>query len=105
MAKYYGLIGFAQTDESAPGVYTEYISENNYSGDVIDAYKRWQNSENLNNNITVSNTKISIVADNFAIGNFTNIRYVTWLGVKWKVTNVQISRPRLILTLGEVYND
>lgn len=104
MAKFYGAIGYAETSEVAPGVYEVVITEHFYSGDVIDSYKRWQTGENLNDDITVGSSKISIIADNFAFGNFTTIKYIVWMGVKWKVNNIQVSRPRLILTLGGVYN-
>jgi hypothetical protein len=103
MGKFYGAIGYAETIETAPGVWTESITERNYSGDVIRISRRWQTGENLNDDLTVNN-EISIVADPFAYENFHSMRYIKWMGASWKVTNVDVQRPRLILTIGGVYN-
>ena len=54
-------------------------------------------------NINVAN-EISIVADPFANQNFHTMLYVEFMGTKWKITNVEVKRPRLTLTLGGVYN-
>lgn len=104
MAKYYGAIGYAEMIEEPRGVWNEIIKPYNYSGDLIKDTRRLQNANQVNDNITVSNI-ISIVADPFANENFYNIRYATLRGIKWKVTNVDVSYPRLELTLGGVYND
>jgi len=103
MGRFYGEIGFAQQTETAPGVWTEQITTRNYFGDVIKNMSRIQSSENLNDNLNVDN-RISIVADPFAYDNFSSMRYVDWMGVLWKVKSVEVQRPRLILTIGEVYN-
>ena len=103
MAKFYGVIGFVETVETSPGIWEESATERNYSGDVIKDSKRWQAGENLNDNLTINN-KISIIADPFAYENFPMIRYVKWMGVSWKITNIDVERPRLILSIGGVYN-
>jgi hypothetical protein len=103
MAKFYGEIGYAETAETAPGVWTESVKERIYSGDVLRNSKRWQTGENLNDNLTVNN-EISIIADPFAYSNFHNIRYVKWMGAYWKVNRIDVQRPRLILSIGGLYN-
>ena len=103
MAKWFGKIGFAETKETKPGVWEEIITVREYYGDVTRNTRRFQSSENLNDNIVVSND-ISIVADPYAIQNFHSIRYIEFMGTKWKSDNVEVSYPRLILTLGEIYN-
>ena len=103
MAKFSGLIGYIETTETAPGVWTEVVTERKYSGDVLRNTRRWQQGEALNDNLVLNNT-ISIVADPFANQNIHTMRYVKWMEVSWKITNVEIQRPRLILTLGGVYN-
>lgn len=103
MAKYYGKVGFELTEETYPGVYEPQITEKSYSGDVISDYKRVENSGDINDNISI-NSKFSILADKFAISNLMNIRYVEYMGVRWKVTNVEPTLPRIILTAGGVYN-
>lgn len=103
MAKYYGKIGYAITEEVKPGVWKKKITEREYFGDVIRNTRRLQSSGNLNDNIVVSN-EISIVADPFANENFHSMLYVEFMGAKWKISNVEVQYPRLNLTIGEVYN-
>lgn len=103
MAKFYGKVGFLRTEESAPDVYSEVLTERLYKGDVIRNQKRYQSSESLNDDVVLSNN-ISIVADSYANENVFAIKYVIYKGVPWKVTNVEIQRPRIILTLGGKYN-
>lgn len=104
MAKWCGKVGYAITDETEPGIWEETIIEREYYGDVIsNRYKR-QNSENVNEDINLTIT-ISIVADPFAYQHCANMAYVEYMGAKWKVTDIDpTQRPRLILTIGGVYN-
>lgn len=103
MAKFFGAIGYAVTSETTPGVYEEQIIEREYFGDVNRNIRKLENSEHLNDDINVSN-EISIVSDPFANENFYSMRYVEFMGTKWKITSVEVKYPRLILTLGGVYN-
>lgn len=103
MAKFYGVIGYAVTKETAPGVWTEEIAEQSYYGDLTRNMRRLQDSGDLNDDINVAN-EISIVADPYANTNFHSMRYVAFMGAKWKISKVEVQYPRLILTLGGVYN-
>lgn len=104
MGKFYGEIGYANTVETAPGVWQAAITERPYYGDVKKLSRRLQTSEHLNDDLTI-NHEISIVADPFAYENFHTIRYIKWMGVSWKVINIDVQRPRLNLTIGGVYNE
>ncbi len=86
-----------------PSVYKQAITERQYYGDVTRNTHRYQNGGSVNENVVLSNT-ISIVADPFAFENFGLIKYAEFMGQLWKVTSVDIQFPRLILSLGEVYN-
>lgn len=103
MAKFHGIIGYGITVETKPGVWKDQITEREYSGDLNKNTRRLQSSDQLNDNIVVSN-EISILSDPFANENFHSIRYVEFMGAKWKITNVDVQYPRLVLTLGGVYN-
>lgn len=103
MAKFYGEIGFAILTKNSPGVYDEDILERNYYGDILRNSRRLQSTDNVNPNINISN-EISIIADPYANENFHAMRYVKFMGTKWKITNVEVNYPRLILTIGDVYN-
>lgn len=103
MAKFHGPIGYAETVETAPGVWKEQITEREYDGDFIRNTRKLQPSDQLNDNINVAN-EISIVADPFAINNIFSMRYVEFMGAKWKISSVEVRYPRLILTVGGLYN-
>lgn len=103
MAKFYGAIGYGFTEEVKPGVYKDVITERKYYGDLVQNIRRLQSSDNVNDNINVAN-KISIVSDPYANENFYAMRYIQFMGTKWKITDVEVSYPRLILTVGGVYN-
>lgn len=104
MAKYYGKIGYAVTKETEPGIYEEIIEEREYFGDVIRNTRRLREASKVNDDVNISNL-ISIVADPFANNNFHAMRYITFMGSKWKISDVEVQYPRLILTIGGLYNE
>ena len=103
MAKYYGKIGYAEETEIRPGVYKNQFTERSYYGDLNRSHSRNQNSDKLNDDIVIAN-ELSIIADPFAYDNFYAIKYAEVMGVKLKVTSVEVNYPRLILQLGGKYN-
>lgn len=103
MAKFFGKIGYAETVETTPGVWEEKITEREYFGDLIRNTRSLQSGEQLNDNINISN-EISIVADPFAYENFHSMRYVEFMNAKWKISSVEVQHPRLILSVGGLYN-
>ncbi len=104
MAKFYGEIGFAISKETAPGVCTDTIERRFYYGEVISRRIRTTNGTSINDNVNVSD-EISIVSDPFANEHYFAIKYVTYMGVKWKVENISVKFPRLVLSLGGMYNE
>ena len=103
MAKWYGKVGYITTEETTPGVWTAKPIEREYFGDLTRNHKRWENSQNLNDNITLQN-ELSIVCDPYALQNFEYIRYAEIMGSLWRVTAVDVQYPRLILSIGGVYS-
>lgn len=103
MAKWFGVIGFAETEETVPGVWKEQITERSYYGEIIRNTRRLQSTDQLNDDINIAN-EISIISDPFANQNFHSMRYVEFMGAKWKISNVEVRYPRLNLTLGGLYN-
>jgi hypothetical protein len=104
MSKYYGAIGYVAEVETVPGVWETQVTEQMYYGEIIRNTRRLQSSDKLNDDITVSN-EISIIGDPYAYQNFHNMKYVEFMGAKWKVASVEVQHPRLILTIGGLYND
>lgn len=105
MAKFYGQIGFVVPVEDPPesGVIVNKQIERNYYGDIVKNYRRWESQQQVNDDVNVSN-EISIVADPYVNLNTPFIRYAIWNDVKWKVTSVEVQYPRLVLSIGGVYN-
>lgn len=103
MNKFFGAIGYAETQETEAGVWEEVIVERNYYGDVRRWARRLVSSSEINDSIDVNN-ELSIIADPYAYSNFSNIRYVVWMDNKWKVSNVTVEYPRLTLSIGGLYN-
>lgn len=103
MARFSGLVGFVYTEEDAPGVFVQKPIERTYYGDSLTVRHQWDQNQTLNDDLNVSN-RISIIADEFAYGHFSAMRYVNWMGENWCIKSGEIQRPRIILNLGGVYN-
>lgn len=103
MSKWYGKIGYAENVETAPGDWTERIIERSYYGDIYRNSRLLQNSSGTNDNINIAN-QISIVADPYANDHIFAMRYVEFQNARWKISNVEVQYPRLILTVGGLYN-
>lgn len=102
--KFYGRIGFGQTVEVRPGVREDVITERKLYGDVLRPGRSYEEGTKVNKDISLSN-RISVVIDDPWISeNSYAIRFVEWKGVLWTVKKIDEARPRLILSLGEVYN-
>ena len=103
MAKFCGKIGYASTAETSPGVWEEVITERSYTGELLRNTRRLQGSDRVNSDISISN-EVSIIADPFANENFHAMRYIKFMGARWRIESVEVQYPRLILSIGGVYN-
>ena len=103
MSKYFGKIGFGVTDETRPGVHVPTITEGEYYGDIVRNSRRLEGGSKVNDDLNINMT-LSIVADPFAFNNFHQLKYAEYMGAKWKATSVEPQFPRLVITLGGVYN-
>lgn len=101
--RFYGKVGFIDTVETTPGVYEPQTIERNYRGDVLNVTKRWDGTQNLNDDLKL-NSRISIIMDPYIRQNLKAIKYVEYFGTKWKVDSVEVQYPRLILSFNGVYN-
>lgn len=107
MAKWHGVIGYVETVESkeSPGKWVPQTTERTYTGDVIRGNTRWSESTTSTNDDLNVNCQISILADPFARHHFSSMKYIEFMGAKWKITSVDpLQYPRLILSIGGVYN-
>lgn len=103
MARFCGKVGYVTSIEESPGVFKNVPEEYTYYGDITNISKRWQTNDNLNDDIRLEQN-VSIMADSYAWENYFKIRYVIIDGTAWRVTNVTVSRPRITLYIGGIYN-
>ena len=109
MAKFYGEIGFVKTyevevDGIPSGQFKTEDIKRYYRGDILQNVRKWSDStEKVNEDVTISN-RFSILIDSFISENLSYLKYINYFGVKWKISNVEIQYPRLILTTGGIYN-
>lgn len=102
--RYYGRIGYWDTVETKPGLFEPGLNFLYYKGDVLRNYKRNQDGNKVNSDVSVNNS-ISIVADPYAREHFFDIKCVEWQGALWSVSSVEVQFPRLILELGGLYHE
>ena len=124
MARFYGKVGYGVSEETVPGVWSERITERAYYGDVLNDLRSTASAEKVNDDVRLQH-RISIVAEAYSdisslgayskayseafsggsvLENYLQIKYVEWAGFLWTVYSVDVERPRLILSLGGVYN-
>lgn len=105
MGRFAGKVGFVNGEgHLVKGVWQKGISERPYKGEYLNQTQTIVGDDKVNNDISFSE-RISIVADSFAIENYEFVKYVEKKpGLVVEVTSVTDARPRLVLTLGGVYN-
>ena len=102
MAKYYGNIGFATQVETKPGIWEDVIVDRPYKGDVLRSGRRFDSGESINDNLSITN-QFSIVSDAFLYSHIPAMRYLEYLGSKFKITSIEIDRPRVTIGVGGAY--
>ena len=103
MARYCGKIGFSISKETAPGIYEDGITERTYYGDVVKDLRKENRTDKVVRDVTISNS-FSVVADPFAFENFQFIKYLKYMGVAWNVESVEVQYPRLLISVGGIWN-
>lgn len=103
MAKFQGVIGYVNSEETAPGVFKDIVTERDCVGDILRNNRRWESGQKVNDDLTIDN-RFSVLLSDYIINNTQYLRYLKVLGTKWKITSFEIQRPRIILTVGGVYN-
>ena len=105
MAKVKCQIGFLEEQvETAPGVYTDVITEKPYKVEIVKVTAKQQEGEHLHKDISLLNT-FSIIADAYLRDTLFAMKYIEWMGVRWSISDVDPStRPRITFRLGVKYN-
>lgn len=105
MARYFGKVGYGISHEvpEGSGVWKLEIIERTYFGDTLRDSVSNQTGYSTNDNINLG-SKFSILADPFAYQNSQYIKYIEYMDALWKVTSVEVQYPRLIITVGGIWN-
>lgn len=103
MAKFYGKIGYIVTTETRPGIWEPVAIDKKYYGDLLSYSRYWQNTDKVNDDVSI-NAQISIVADSYLLDHMHCIKYAELNGISWEVTSIDPQYPRVILSLGGIYN-
>lgn len=102
--KWYGQVGFVKSILSAPSVWTSEETIREYYGEFYRNSNQWSNNSDSTNDDFTVNHQISIIADPYACDNCRFIKWVEFMGARWKVKSFEIKPPRLVLTVGGVWN-
>lgn len=103
MAKFSGKVGYETYVDDGNGIWNKEVTERKCYGDIIRNRRHNDSSDKVNDDLSLGN-EFSIVSDSYARENFPRMLYLEWMGTKWKISNVAVQYPRLILSVGGVYN-
>lgn len=103
--KFYDLVKFSNPVETRPGIWgPDQIIAKPYPGDMTRMISKWtRDGDKINEDKRVNN-QLKIIADEFLMMNWTNIRSIMWQGQEWAVNTVSYEPPHIILEIGELYN-
>lgn len=103
--RYYDDVTFViqKEDPEAPGNWKEYKIVKPYMGEWKRVESKWIAGDKVNDDKRINN-QLEIIADSFALANWTNIRCVKWRGLEWAVPTATLRPPRVVLEIGGLYN-
>jgi len=103
MARFSGEVGYVTQEETTPGVWTSVDKVRTMRGDLIRQNANNRDSDKANGDVSL-NHRVSLVGDAYSFANYFNIKWIKIDGYKWKVTSIEIQSPRIIVTIGGMYN-
>lgn len=100
--KWCGYIGFVSTQETDPGIYKDVGIEKRYKG-YITRFNRQIKPDSVVNDSPLLDIQIRVYINPYLNDNIYNIKYITYMNKKWKITNVEVQYPQIIFSLGGLY--
>lgn len=102
--KYAGKIGFVKNVDKGNGIWESEITEKTYIGDVVRNTANWKANEGSINDDIAINNQLSILVDPYAFENFQYMKYIEWMGSLWNIGSIEINYPRVLISIGGIYN-
>jgi hypothetical protein len=103
MAKFAGLVGYVTQEETVPGVWSPVENPKMMKGDIIRQTASIRSDDKVNSDVTL-NHRVSLIGDAYAFANYFDIKWIDIDGCRWEVDSVEVQRPRIIVSLGGLWN-
>lgn len=112
MAKFSGTLGVRTGWETVNGLSSPVVKEYKIYGDLLQNSYRNNNRNEINDDIQVSN-RFSFIAPPSLLTLFSEASisgnemamYITYFGIKLKISEFSINPPRITLSTGGVWNE
>lgn len=105
--RYYGEIGYSVGEvETEPGVFQNDVKTAKVTGNIIKARYSYGASsyETTNKNVHFLN-RFSILPPESIIKHLDSLVYIVYRDIKWAIRSFTLEDKRLIIEVGEVYNE
>lgn len=98
------VLGFSTSAEveSAPGVWSRQATEQRYKADLLTYNKQFDSGAGVIDGVEFRNRYSIVMKDDKQL--YADLKYVKIGQVKWKVTALEFLPPRIIITVGGIYN-
>lgn len=103
MSKFAGLVGYVTQEESVPGVWSPVENPKMMKGDIIRQSSTNQNGDKVNSDVSL-NHRVSLLGDAYAFNNYYSLKWIQLNGRKWEISSVELQRPRIVVTVGGLWN-
>jgi hypothetical protein len=103
MARFAGSVGYVTQEEHVPGVWSPVETIKMMKGDVIRLSSTYQDNGKVNSDMSLSH-RVSLIGDAYAFENYFKLKWINFNGLKVEISAIEMQRPRIIVTLGGVWN-
>lgn len=98
------MVGYVNQKETSPGVWSPVETFTTMKGNVIRQNASNRDGDKMNDDISLDH-RVSLLGDAYAFDNYYNLKWIQIEGRKWEISSVEIERPRIIVSLGGLWNE